>query len=130
MKKKYNIKMQFDPNYNGSPGQVFKGESKTQPNMAIPIRTLLKNHSRNLPSGVAMFEGQYFETEIPIFEDMMDVEEWKDELMETQAALKEEIDKDVEAAKAKAQELNPNMEDLPDNEETDVNENEPTEDDS
>ncbi len=59
------IRKQFDPTYNGSPGETNTLPSRTQPDMSLSVLELMKNHTRNIQSDVSLNEGQFFGSEIP-----------------------------------------------------------------
>lgn len=94
--KKYLVKKQWNPDYNGSPGEVNNGISKTVPDMSLSVRTLMMNHTRDYTER----EPLYFDTEIPKFDDITDAMKWKQDLDEKKAAVNETI-QDMNRQKAK-----------------------------
>jgi len=65
----------------------------TVPDQNLSIRQLLDRHSRGLPLGATNHQGEYFETEIPQFDDLVDMMEYKKELVKEH----EELTKKIEA---------------------------------
>ena len=103
-RKSGTVKMyhQFDPNYDYTRGEsIQEGESLTTPNMHITIKKLLINHTRNIPSQVNENKGEFFEDlVIPRFDDMLDAQEWVEDII----AKKGDMDKEMtEAIKAAAE---------------------------
>ena len=52
-------------------------ESLTVPDQNMSIRTLLDRHSRGIPLGASENKGEYFDTEIPRFDDLTEIVEYK-----------------------------------------------------
>lgn len=76
----------------------YKGKKMDQtvntiPDQNLSIRQLLDRHSRGLPLGATNHQGEYFETEIPRFDDIVDMMEYKKELVKEH----EELTKKIEA---------------------------------
>lgn len=67
------------PNYKG---KKMSEELHTIPDQTLTIRDLLDNHTRGIPLGVNTRVGEYFDTEIPRFDDLTDMVEYKRQLME------------------------------------------------
>ena len=67
------------PNYKG---KKMSDELHTLPDQTLTIRNLLDNHTRGIPLGVNTRVGEYFDTEIPRFDDLTDMVEYKRQLME------------------------------------------------
>lgn len=67
------------PNYKG---KKMSDELHTLPDQTLTIRNLLDNHTRGIPLGVNTRVGEYFDTEIPRFDDLTDMIEYKEQLME------------------------------------------------
>ena len=67
------------PNYKG---KKMSDELHTLPDQTLTIRNLLDNHTRGIPLGVNQRVGEYFDTEIPRFDDLTDMVEYKRQLME------------------------------------------------
>ena len=67
------------PNYKG---KKMSDELHTLPDQTLTIRNLLDNHTRGIPLGVNHRVGEYFDTEIPRFDDLTDMVEYKRQLME------------------------------------------------
>ncbi len=104
MKKRVSTrKLIFRTQYN-SP--LYKGKKMddslvTQPDQNMSIRELLDRHSRGLPLGVSENKGEYFETEIPKFDDLVDLMEYKKRLTEKQKELETQAKAEVQEAKTK-----------------------------
>ena len=80
----------------------FKGETNDQPSLTVPdltltIKQLLVNHSRGIQSDVSHNEPMYFDTEIPIIDDITDLDAFRQDLKAREKALslkiKQENDK-------------------------------------
>ena len=88
-------KLVFRTQYNSPPykGKKMDPTVLTQPDQNMSIRELLDKHSRGLPLGVNEKKGEYFDTEIPRFENAV---EYKKDLIKKHKDLP-----DQESAKAK-----------------------------
>lgn len=86
------IRTQFDPSYEGSLPEKNTEPSMTQPDMTLSMRELLINHTRGLGIMAKHHEGFYYDTEIPQFDDMTDIDAYREYLAEQKA----ENDKRVE----------------------------------
>lgn len=87
------FKRQFNVKYKRTKGEVNNSPSKTIPDQALTITELLKNHTRGLDSDVKDYKGEYFEDiEIPIFTDLTDMMEYRDNLKQQQADLEAKIE--------------------------------------
>lgn len=95
------IRRQFNPEYKGSEGEINTMPSQTVPDMSLSIQELLLNHSRGIHSEIKNYEGQYFEDEIPIFHDITEMVEHKQELLDRIKEVENDI-KATRAAKIKA----------------------------
>lgn len=104
------IRIQFDLTYNGHPGKEVKGESKTEPDMTLSLGTLLERHTRG--KDIPVNEPLYFETQVPTFSDLTDIERYREQLEarleETNAFIKAEAEelKAQKEAKEKAKKAN------------------------
>jgi len=104
------IRIQFDLDYAGSPGAEIPGKSMTVPDMNLTVTQLLQNHTRGKSGNVMAYEPLYFETEIPVINDITDVDRYKQQLQDRLAEVNEFIEnekqlKDAEEnRKAKEQE--------------------------
>lgn len=67
--------------------------------MSLTVKELLLNHSRGIHSDIKHYEAQYFETEIPKFDDITEQIEYKEKLAEEIKAA-EKLTKDELRAKA------------------------------
>ena len=77
----------------------FKGHNNTMPSMTVPdmtltVKQLLHNHTRGIHSDVSMNEPMYFDSEIPILDDITDFIAYREELKAREKALKLRIKED------------------------------------
>jgi len=100
-RKSRTIRTQFNPKYHGTSQPIPDQSSLTVPDQNMGIRDLLSNHSRGLPLGAHEREGQYFDTEIPRFDDLTDMIEYREMLAQKHKELESQIKADQESAKAK-----------------------------
>ena len=85
----------------------YKGKKMDQtvntiPDQNLSIRQLLDRHSRGLPLGASQNQGEYFDTEIPRFDDLVDMMEHKKRLVQEHKDLTKQIEKEQKAKKEKA----------------------------
>lgn len=97
-----NFRTQFNPHYNGAEGEKNNGAIHTVPDQSLSILTLLKNHTRGLYSDVHVHDPQYFETEIPVINDLIDAMEYKEDLDERKEQLKQQAIELINEKKKKA----------------------------
>jgi len=84
------IRVQFDIEYKGTPGDVNKEKSLTVPDMNLTVRQMLDNYTRTGdPGPLSINEPMYFDMEIPTFEDFADVQAHR-EFLERQLEAAEE----------------------------------------
>ncbi len=83
---------------------TFVAETNTLPSMTVPdmsltVKQLLHNHTRGIHSDVSHNEPMYFDSEIPIIDDITDLIEFRKDLKAREKALKlkikEENDKKI-----------------------------------
>jgi len=74
----------------------------TIPDQNLSIRQLLDRHSRGLPLGASQNQGEYFDTEIPRFDDLVDMMEHKKRLVQEHKDLTKQIENEQKAQKEKA----------------------------
>ena len=74
----------------------------TVPDQNLSIRQLLDRHSRGLPLGASQNQGEYFDTEIPRYDDLVDMMEHKKILVQEHKDLTKQIEKEQKAQKEKA----------------------------
>lgn len=79
------IRTQFDSSYEGSTPEINTEPSMTQPDMTLSMRELLVNHTRGLGIMAKHHEGFYYDTEIPQFDDMTDIDAYREYLAEQKA---------------------------------------------
>ena len=104
MKKRITIKkLMFRTQYNtpASAGKIMDSTILTQPDQNMSIKDLLDRHSRGLPLGATQQQGEYFDTEIPRFDDILDAVEYKKSLQQKQKDLETKIKADQQAAQQK-----------------------------
>lgn len=73
------IRTQFNPTYQGTDGEQNTQPSCTQPEMSLSIQDLLKNHTNKI-GHATMRTPEYFDTEIPIFDDITEEIAYKEKL--------------------------------------------------
>ena len=83
-------------------GKKMSTETLTVPDQNMSIKTLLDRHSRGLPLGVSEQKGEYFETEVPRFDDLTDMVAYKKELAKKHKELMKKADEEIAAKKAAA----------------------------
>jgi hypothetical protein len=96
------IRVQFDITYKGSKGVQIEGESMTEPDLTMTLSQLLERHSRG--KEIPMRAPVFFQTEIPTFSDLTDIERYRDQLKRRLDETNEFITKEVEAEKARKKE--------------------------
>lgn len=113
MSKKPIIRTQFSNKKIESSGKYKKmGKSMTVPDQNLTIKELLDRHSRGIPLGAPQLKGEYFDTEIPKFDDLTDALEYKKDLEKKKAKLEELLkSQKLNKIKAKAKPLNEESED-------------------
>jgi hypothetical protein len=90
------------PNFKG---KKMDDEVHTIPDQTMGIRQLLDNHSRGIPLGVNTRVGEYFDTEIPRFDDLTDMLEYKRQLMEKNKELNKLIREEKKEALEKLKKI-------------------------
>ena len=85
----------------------YKGKKMDQtvntiPDQNLSIRQLLDRHSRGLPLGASQKQGEYFDTEIPRYDDLVDMMEHKKQLVQDHKDLTKKIENEQKAQKQKA----------------------------
>lgn len=77
------FKVQFDIDYAPKVGKTENGGKQTVPEMHLTVRQLVENYTRGVDSGeVNMKTPFYYETYIPTFNDITDVQAHRDYLTE------------------------------------------------
>ena len=99
-RKTRTIRTQFNPKYHGTSQPIPDQSSLTVPDQNMGIRDLLSNHSRGLPLGANEREGQYFDTEIPRFDDLTDMIEYREMLHEKHKDLMAQVENEKAAQAA------------------------------
>lgn len=89
------FRKQFVKSYQGMPGSHNDEPSMTVPDQHLTVKQLLINHARGINSAIKNYDPQYFDTEIPVIEDIVDLMEYKEEL----AARQKEIDAEIKRQK-------------------------------
>jgi len=98
------ITKQFTGNYKNE-GKTMDQTIHTQPDMTMSIRDLLDRHSRGLPLTTNERQGEYFDTEIPRFDDLTDMLLYKQELMDRNKSINKLIKDEKKAADAAKENL-------------------------
>lgn len=97
--KTLTFKRQFNPQYKGDKGSINKQPSQTVPDMSLTVKTLLKNHSRGIHSDIKHYTPEYFDTEIPVLDDLTDVAQYKEDLNNQKKDLHNQIIKEAKDKK-------------------------------
>lgn len=84
-------------------GKEMSTETLTVPDQNMSIKTLLDRHSRGLPLGVSQQKGEYFDTEVPRFDDLTDMVAYKKELAKKHKELMKKAEDEISAKKAAAE---------------------------
>lgn len=97
-------KTRFRTHYDPKPPKLVPntGESMTQPDMSLTVRQIMQNHTRGHGLGVSQREGIYSESEIPVFDDLTDMQTHLDHLKEQEEILTREIAQEKKKAQEKA----------------------------
>lgn len=111
--KKPILKTQFSGKTIQSSGFKKKmGKSMTVPDQNLTVKELLDRHSRGVSLGAPEIKGEYFDTEIPKFDDLTDALEYKKNLIKKANELEKQIKEGkVAKVKAKAKPINAKSED-------------------
>ena len=81
--RKVKIRRQYDPSYKGTKFTP-SGTSMTVPGQALTVKQIMERQAAGLSMEGAIRAGEYFEdNEIPIFEDMTEFHEWKEDQLRT-----------------------------------------------
>ena len=75
------------------------GKSLTVPDQNLTIKELLDRHSRGVSLGAPDLQGEYFDTEVPRFNDLTEMLEYKKDLEEKRKELTKQINAEIEAGK-------------------------------
>lgn len=86
-------------------GKIMDDTLNTIPDQTKTIRELLDNHSRGIPLDVKEQKGEYFDTEIPRFDDLTDLMEYKAQLKDKEKELNKQIAAEKTARLEKLKEL-------------------------
>jgi len=78
-----------------------KGLSLTIPDQTIPLKQIIKNHVRGLPTKVTNLKGSYFNTYIPPINDLNDIEDFKN----SNAAIQLDLEQAIKEAKQEQEAL-------------------------
>lgn len=97
------MRKQFTPKYKGTPGPKCDQTQVTVPDQNLTIRQLLDNHSRGLPMGAAALRAEFFDTEIPVIQDLTDIPKYKKSLQKKEKALKAKLKAEKEEREFQAQ---------------------------
>jgi len=78
-----------------SKGEIPKGLSLTIPDQTLPLKQIIKNHVRGLPTKVTNLKGSYFNTYIPPINDLNDITDFKN----ANAAIQLDLEQAIKEAK-------------------------------
>ncbi len=99
-KRKKVIRTQFSgETFHSSGYKKDMGKSMTLPDQNLTIQQLLERHSRGVPLGAVDKQGEYFDTEVPRFNDLTEMLEYKKELEEKRKELTKQINAEIKASK-------------------------------
>ena len=101
-RKKLIFRTQYNTDWSKVKGKIMSTETLTVPDQNMSIKTLLDRHSRGLPLGVSEQKGEYFETEVPRFDDLTDMVAYKKELAKKHKELMKKAEDEIKAKKAAA----------------------------
>lgn len=74
------IRVQFDFDYKGSPGKEMDEDQQTVPDMNMSVTQIMQRHSRGQDGSISAKQPFYFETRVPVFHDLLDIENYKEHL--------------------------------------------------
>ena len=94
------LRKQFSETPYTFPMEMNKKPSLTVPDLTLTIKQLLNNHSRGITSDVGHNEPMYFDTEIPIIDDITDIFAFRNDLKAREKALSSKIKEENEIFKA------------------------------
>ncbi len=95
------IQTQFNPDYKPQKGEPKSNKpSQTSPDMALSVQQLMKNHARGIPNSIQENTGQYFETEIPVFDDITEETAYKENLAHNIKETNIKAAEEIKASKA------------------------------
>tara|TARA_X000001036_G_C20262648_1_gene636857 strand:- start:94 stop:453 length:360 start_codon:yes stop_codon:yes gene_type:complete len=92
------LRKQFNKKYKGTPWKGKPGKSLTVPDQNLTIGELLDRHSRGVSLGATDLKGEYFDTEIPRYDDLTDMLEHKKSLIQQQLDLEKQIKEEQKQA--------------------------------
>lgn len=95
-KRKIVIRRQFSPEPIPFKGEVNNLPSLTVPNMSLTVAQLYRNHTKGIPSDVQERTPIYTETEIPRFDDINELVEWRNEILRKADEVAEDIKNRIE----------------------------------
>ena len=90
------IRKQFKKKKHQSSGyKKDMGKSMTLPDQNLTIKELLDRHSRGVSLGAPDLQGEYFDTEVPRFNDLTEMLSYKKELEEKRKELTKQINEEL-----------------------------------
>ena len=95
----HRFRVQFDVGYRGTPGKKMSQEQNTVPDMSLTVRQLVENHTRGHDSNVHVSQPLYFDTEVPVFTDLTDVDAYRNHLKNQMELIDEQIKQERANAK-------------------------------
>lgn len=87
---RYTLKSQFMPVYELDPGEINNEKSQTWPDMSISLSQLVLNHTRGITTDIQGKQEMYFDEEIPIVQDLTDLDAIRERNAELLATYNEE----------------------------------------
>jgi len=94
------IRKQFGKKkWNSSGHKKDMGKSMTVPDQNLTIGELLDRHSRGVSLGATDMQGEYFDTEVPRFNDLTEMLTYKKELEEKRKELTKQINEELASNK-------------------------------
>lgn len=94
------LRKQFSETPYNFPKEINTKPSLTVPDLTLTIKQLLTNHSRGITSDVGHNEPMYFDSEIPIIDDITDLVAFRNDLKLREKALSAKIKEENEIYKA------------------------------
>lgn len=115
---KNKVTTQFQEGYKGTVGEKNSMDSMTRPDLALSIKQLLVNHTRNIASNIGIYDPKYYEdVELPVIQDLNDLVDNRKLLEDKLKIVKNEIEELRETKRkqevSKAREIAKDLEKAP-----------------
>lgn len=81
-------------------GEINEDPSQTEPNLVLSMQQLVDRHVKGQPTGATTRQPLYFETYLPVIEDMTDLEAYRDHLKRNIDSVTEAIEAEKAASAA------------------------------